>query len=142
MNIPRILEIADMLEKRQLPDGWAFGMMSYVQEVDQICDFETVYLPGHDIVGQKEARALNCKTAACIAGHVFLKYHPESDPFNISSLSIAKIAEEDLGLDVDTACNLFSPPGMDLDYNVITPERAARVLRHLAATGVVDWSIM
>lgn len=48
-------------------------------------------------------------------------------------------AASKLGLDFDTSSNLFYPDHDD--YDSITPQQAGRTLRHLAATGEVDWTV-
>ena len=78
-----------------------------------------------------------CQSPACIAGHAFALFEPKLFANTIGSeYSRAKSA---LGLNRRRAADLFTPDGlMDRTTNI----QAARVLRHLAETGVVDWTII
>lgn len=74
----------------------------------------------------------SCGTSACIAGHALLMFDPKA-------IFIGD-AEPILGLDAARANALFKPKNWDHPkYN--NRRRAARVLRHLATTGNVDWNI-
>lgn len=77
-----------------------------------------------------------CGTVCCIVGHV---HHM----FGTTDIWEARKA---LGLGCLTAhTNLFVPPGWADDWATVAAkyprERAVRVLRHLAATGIVDWDV-
>jgi len=67
-----------------------------------------------------------CGTICCIGGHVSPSgwYQGVAEAFNITE---------------DDAHDLCFPSFRQ--YYDITPARAARVLRHLAHTGKVDWSV-
>jgi hypothetical protein len=71
-------------------------------------------------------RHWHCGTCACIGGHAEAMFgHPDA-----------------LELDSDQEDELFYPSNPPLKYDEIQPADAAKVLRHLAETGEVDWSII
>lgn len=132
MNKENILAVADAIEGHTIP-GLGFNMGNFVG-------------PPRD--GEYDLSGHSCGTIACIAGtarvvrtgvivHVLgshFHWHQEADW---------------LGLDHDDAHELFfaegfwngftaEPPG---GLGGITPAQAVRVLRHLAQTGEVDWSV-
>lgn len=75
----------------------------------------------------------SCGTAACIAGHVAIMVEGKDvDPWDAE-----EIARDWLELSDETARALFTPESKVL-VNATAPA-AARALRHLAATGKVDW---
>ena len=86
----------------------------------------------------------NCSSNACIAGWA-VAYHGTEDrireyrELNYGETMIPEYARELLGLSHVQYKKLFfnSIPYMDREP---TPAEAARVLRHLAATGNVDWN--
>jgi hypothetical protein len=126
MHTERILALADMLERRQLPEGLSFNMASFISDPIN---------PG-------------CGTTCCIAGHAVvlskgLAYI--SDLYESSSNAgsvICRVAEDWLGLGTAVAGELFMPtlPG-GMKWCEITPEMAAWTLRNLAATGLVVWRV-
>ena len=87
-----------------------------------------------------------CGTPACIAGWAdFLWSADHTDDFHTGER-----ARDILGLEEDLSHELFEPAfvygevdigAFDYEKEFISPERAAAVLRNLANTGVVDWSI-
>ena len=94
-----------------------------------------------------------CRAPACIAGHC-VAMHPEFVEFVEESHCICEgsyqhisdLAEEMLELEKDQAAMLFLaiPPGHTQygqlgAYATVTNATAARVLRHLAKTGQVEW---
>lgn len=111
----RILQVADEIEK--LPPR-NFDMHSWADEVD------------------------GCGTVCCIGGHIAL--HKLSD-----ATATDEAVADWLGIEVELAERLFLPGDV---YNVLTldemraawaatPAQGAAVLRHLADTGEVDWTI-
>lgn len=81
----------------------------------------------------------SCGTQACIAGHAVILRKGLAYASKMNAHRIALEAEEILGLDRGKANDLFTPaPG---EGYLNDPRRAARVLRHLAETGDVDWNI-
>jgi hypothetical protein len=122
MNKERILKLADIIEKQphttpQQPDG--FTMSNWT----------------HD-----------CGTPACICGWANHELNKETS--SDIWLGDDRVAAEWLGLDIDTAGSLFEPsrerdsnPWATDWWDEITPAHAAAVLRNLAETGKVDWSV-
>ena len=132
MNPERILAVADAIEKHTIPElgfnmGYFFGH-----------DGELPDLSGH-----------NCGTTACIGGYA-------------RTLMVGSVHKADQGsyeldegkwLDIDftTVNQLFyasNHPAANksngtwaTEFKSITPEQAVRTLRHLAATGTVDWTV-
>jgi hypothetical protein len=80
----------------------------------------------------------DCGTTACIAGWQIMRSGRKLN-YNVDEMAAA-----DLGLDEQQADTLFNGSTFNLcgiARSAITPIHAARVLRHLAATGEVDWSV-
>ena len=74
-----------------------------------------------------------CGAPACIAGHTYALFEPES--FDLRGRTEYTRAKRLLDLRPIQAAGLFTPT----HQRRITNTDAARVLRHLAETGVVDW---
>jgi len=117
VNVENILKVADAIEKHSIPD-LGFNM-SYA----------------FDAVGPEDDRSgHSCGTVACIGGWTNVVLAKSGN------LPIAA-AQRRLELTDRQADALFYPLGywrVDNDY---TPSQAVAVLRHLAATGEVDWTI-
>ncbi len=122
MNRERITRLADRVE--QLPDD-RFTMSRY---------------------------QYNCGTAACIAGHAVAQMMEDGliSKMPESPLYVPSLTKEYLGISDPTMFNhLFKPEhpyalwAADnvLHRGYISKRRAAAVLRYLAETGEVDWSI-
>lgn len=131
MNKERILELADLIENQAFADeGVGFNMSYY-------------YLTNSSGLEVKDYAGHPCGTAACIAGHAWLAAQRGTDG-HVHTLD--KIigprgeteyeAKKYLGLNWRVAEELFIPECLG-DHP--TPAEAARTLRHLAATGNVDW---
>lgn len=75
-----------------------------------------------------------CGTPSCIAGWA-RHMSGQTEP------SAWTIGEEWLGLTETQSDELFLMTDSDISFEDVTPAHAAAVLRHLAATGTVDWSI-
>ena len=75
-----------------------------------------------------------CETPACIAGHVEAIWGSCD-----YSIGVMQRAGKMLDLDRLIYLELFDPhiPGRE----EITPQHAAKVLRHYVATGIVDWDL-
>lgn len=74
-----------------------------------------------------------CGTPSCIAGWA-------NSVFEAVDLNSGEVAAVILGLDFEQESSLFYPSGYS-EASKHTPAQAARTLRHLAATGEVDWSL-
>jgi hypothetical protein len=126
MNKKRILEVADAIERHAIKD-LGFNMSTYMQTPLQ--RWAMPDRSGHD-----------CGTVGCIAGWTLALTNGVATVKEMLGGRIHAKAAEALGLDRLTALELFLAPGMGCHYGQVTPEEAVRVLRHLAETGVVDWS--
>lgn len=129
MNVENILKVADAIEQHSIAElGFNMGL------------FQGFGGQFYDHTGH------NCGTTACIGGWanaiqsktlVEAGDLTEADARNFLGLSPAKAS--DLFYARNYPENLISP---DEDYFIgITAEQAVATLRHLAATGKVDWAI-
>lgn len=126
VNAENILKVADAIEGKSIP-GLGFHMN---------------YLVGNeaDDAEDDKLNVANCNTVACIAGWA------NALNANLPNATFG-FARSFLGLDEAQGDQLFyasnhpdAEDGMGpLDY--IEPFRAVRTLRHLAATGEVDWTV-
>jgi hypothetical protein len=119
MNVENILRLADAIEKRSIA-GLGFNMMNWIDTT----------LP--DVAGHP------CGTAACIAGWAYILNTGRMQEHSDEPLWVT--AQKLLGLDVEDADNLFEPGNPDT-WADITDQQAVRTLRHLAATGEVNWNL-
>lgn len=142
MNAENILKVADAIEaaittKTGLNGVLGFNMASFVNT---------------EPTGYKD-HVDNCGTTACIAGWAYAiktQATPEamkdiiSAEGRVGSGSYNKIpntARDFLDLDQDQADDLFMSDYAPIELYDIKPQTAVRVLRHLAATGEVDWNV-
>ena len=80
---------------------------------------------------------VKCNSAACIAGWTTMVFGSVR-----SDSSFEKQARDILDLDHDLSDRLFVPDNEgDVDPYKSTALGASRVVRHLAETGMVDWSL-
>jgi hypothetical protein len=129
INVENILKVADAIEQHSIPD-LGFNMKNWFNEAgDGIVDNS-----GH-----------NCGTVACIAGwtaYLAKGSEPTHAYWTYKDGHTSKIAREFLGLSRWEAGDLFEPGAVAAaDWGSIKPSQAVAVIRHLAATGEVDWSI-
>jgi hypothetical protein len=141
MNIDKINALAEKMEHWDEIDG-----IGQVQGFE-MGDFACRYQRGEENLAAKYgvhwANGHKCGTAGCIAGCAVAMQYPYREI--TESAHIAEEAEEILELTCDQAIELFMPSSTSVIYSGpgpydITPQQAARVLRHLAATGEVDWN--
>ena len=136
MNVENILKVADAIEARSI--AWlGFNVRSwYADRNDGISGIEYKDQSGH-----------KCGTVACIAGWATAVEIGETgltEEFEairlrgkqLINLPLVSTPEEFLGIDQEQANDLFY--GAEDDT---TPEKAVIVLRNLAETGVVDWTV-
>jgi hypothetical protein len=129
MNKDNILAVADAIEKHSIA-GLGFNMNYCVSPADFMTDH----------TGQ------HCGTVACIAGWS-RAIRQGSVPEVARTLPLFEPEPEIewLGLSEDDAEELFYPDRYAtdevLDLGDVTTAQAVAVLRHLAETGEVDWSI-
>ncbi len=89
----------------------------------------------------------HCGTPACIAGWTVAIGH--DNPTSVQNNDAFDEARALLGLTLTEGVSLFMPSKSVACYYTtdpesqkhISPARAAAVLRHLAYTGIIDWSI-
>ncbi|MCV0350234.1 MAG: hypothetical protein K5863_09165 [Nitratireductor sp.] len=138
MNITAIQNLASLLENLPAQHERGFNMETYIDE---------------NLIDEETNVGFKCNSTACIAGWAclaldydgtFRKTIRTKEPNGLYE----GVAAEILDLDEDTALSLFEPMNTDFDdrtdvrWDTITPQQAAKVLRHLAKTGEVDWSIV
>lgn len=132
VNRENVLRVADAIENHSIK--WlGFNMQSYAASASR---FAPDKLNG-------------CGTVACLAGWtkaVLGNVRTERGLLawerrvSRKDRGVAKDTAPLLGLDDDDASDLFHPDGWWQHENQ-TPAQAVAVLRHLAETGEVDWSI-
>lgn len=108
--------------------GLAFNMRLFYSDLP---------LPSRRSGWQKHLSA-ECDTTACIAGWTVLAL---GHGINQERCDIVKDAQALLGLSYDQALELFFMKETKVGLDQVDDKRAAAVLRNLAETGVVDWSI-
>jgi hypothetical protein len=81
-----------------------------------------------------------CGTPACIGGWLARN---NSEEFLASPLSTTDFGAKKLGLTYDQAYTLFVGGSYFPKFSIFNAnnQQAAKILRHLAATGEVDWSV-
>lgn len=141
MNITAIHTLAETLENLPPEKKVGFNMGTYHH------DLASDFGPMETNVGHQ------CGTVACIAGWASMFLREDGTGLlqrprrEIDIPAFDDLGAHLLGLDENQANSLFEPmnyefENADIDWGQITPAQAAKVLRHLAATGEVDWSIV
>ncbi len=122
MNKDRILELADRIEK-----------MPLLADVRRSND-SGIEVSAPEIFDMEHWRSrTDCGSIACVGGWATIMFgNPDKYYSDVASGEL-------LGLDWSDAQMLFYPT--QSTWYRIAPARAAAVLRNLAATGLVDWSI-
>jgi len=120
MNVENILRVADAIEQHSIPD-LGFNMARWYGD------------------GEFDRSGHECETVACIGGWAM---HLLSDR-NVGAHDFDDVdhAARLLGINRATSTDLFYALGCLTSFDEITPSHAVAVLRHLAKTGEVDWSI-
>lgn len=117
MNVENILKVADAIERHSIPD-LGFNMRTFGAPAnDDYRDFS-----GH-----------NCGTVACIVGWTLRVLPAFRAWFNEDAVA------HPFGISQSDWVELTLPDGYR--FSEATSSQAVAVLRHLAATGKVDWSI-
>lgn len=132
MNIERINLLADTIEQHRIKD-LGFNMMAFASS----CEIS----PELDRSGH------SCGTTACIGGHAVALAHADwtlSDLAAADDVGSSHLLHNDardwLGITEDQADCLFYKSPKGVPFEMTTPAMAVKTLRHLAATGVVDWN--
>lgn len=124
----RLAILAEWLEAGGEAPHIKFGMYTYLKLLDK---------NGNETYDKNEA----CNSICCMAGALAQTFgDPSTNVLWLShvGIGISEYARKLVGLDQIEGNALFEPAG--LDFRSITPQQAARVVRHLIATGNVDWS--
>ncbi|MBN7759747.1 hypothetical protein JYP52_01245 [Nitratireductor aquibiodomus] len=141
LNINAVNALADLLDNLPAETETGFNMMYYNRALD------------HSYMQVDTHVEHECGTVCCIAGWAAMYLQEGDQPLRetpakreLHHLPRRK-AREILGLTEHQTRQLFEPmdhddPAPDLDWYSVTPKQAAKVLRHLAATSVVDWTII
>jgi hypothetical protein len=143
MNKERILQLADFIENGKAVEAdLGFNMTDFWEPQAHALSEDK---SGHD-----------CGTVACIAGHALFLTGKATvgKPKTVPSVAIEAarwLGLEDMGEMNEVADQLFYgwSPGDQyvrglyaVDMSRVTPADAAKVLRNLAETGKVDWTII
>ncbi|TIQ64400.1 MAG: hypothetical protein E5X41_17215 [Mesorhizobium sp.] len=137
MNVIAINNLAAFLENIPSKHDRGFNMTSYVAAGVSV---------------EQTNVGFQCNSTACIAGWASLVLGENGEIMKTARKTsevddfYEDFATELLGLDYRTGLELFEPMNqivelMEADWDEVTPRQAAKVLRHLARTGEVDWSI-
>ena len=144
MNVENINKLATALEKVEWLGGQLFDMGDWGTNMwHNVLGSMGIRLDGVEIQGiTLDDKITHCGTTGCIAGWAILVLGDGS----LGTHGSSDYATDLLGLeDRDVANSLFTPASYDLDelgYPDITAGMAAEVLRDLAKTGEVNWSIV
>lgn len=123
MNVENILKVAEVLESDAAEDHFAMSsVLSWAGKFEDISS-----KPVREILH-------NCGTTACILGWTVALADTET-PY--SGTMDDEIASKFFDMDQDELYPLFYAEDA---MSIRDPKAAARVVRHLAATGKVDWS--
>lgn len=131
INAENILKVADAIEAKSLP-GLGFTMDYFIYSGLGAADSDKLGVP-------------DCGTVACIAGWANMVMGERSSPTFAAAAAFFGITE-DQGEQLFYARNhplaeedIYGD--MNAPLEMISVEEAVRTLRHLAATGVVDWTV-
>lgn len=129
MNKERLLHIADVLESDRAQDHFAMRVYFSFRNAEFSKELNKTIPIGDEIEGSLE----RCGTTACIAGWTIAEFDPK-----YAGTTFGPHAALILDLDDDTWPKLFTATeSMSID----DPKEAAKVVRHLAETGKVDWRL-
>ena len=126
MNKENVLAVADAIERHSIPD-LGFNMSCFVGEVE----------PGF----RDDHFGSTCGTVACIAGWTRCVRTMKALELPRGDFNWALEADW-LGLDGATSELFWGDDFVNRHLEEVTPSQAVHVLRHLAETGEVDWSII
>lgn len=134
MNVENILKLAEVLESPAAEEH--FDMSSWLDHNGD-----------HDLPDEITYNEMikDCGTVACIAGWATVL--AKGDEIVKEENYEFGIGADYLDLEYTQAKHLFTPgvfitvDGEEVSAYAATPKQAAKVLRHLAATGEVDWDV-
>ena len=127
MNKDNVLAVADAIEKHSIPK-LGFNMCVFGAKADSA------------FADRTDKSGHGCGTVACIAGTARTLRTGRIFLIRVSRFRWSKEADW-LGLDENDANELFFAAAANIDLEDIEPAQAVAVLRHLAETGKVDWSV-
>ncbi|WP_353645718.1 hypothetical protein [Mesorhizobium sp. WSM2239] len=137
MNVDAINNLAGFLENIPSRHNRGFNMESYAGTVGEYTEANVGF---------------QCKSTACIAGWACMilgqKGQVLKNARRESQIEGAyeEVAGNLLGLGYRMADELFEPmnnscTALEVNWSKVTPRQAAKVLRHLAKAGEVDWEV-
>ena len=132
LNIAAINTVADAVE------GLPFDVFNMGEWMDTLGGPINTVVPNWN---DRVQTAVDCETAACIAGWTCIVLDDEWSPYGYD-YKPDKRARKLLGMTMDEARQLFTPVvGVDVmcNYADITPKDAADTMRRYADTGRVEW---
>lgn len=143
MDVTRIIELADFLDEQE---PYFDQRQFFMRDEDLASNFD---FPTRD--SYVDVPTTYCSTPSCIAGHAIAKYRPDFLP-QLRIAEYGTIVEPHGGpsftITAGTLLDLTSSQRFDLfinyerhltDRQCADPKVGAAALRHLAATGTVDW---
>lgn len=127
MNVENILKVADAIERHTISDlGFNMGTLRY----------------GEHVYPDKSGH--NCGTVACIAGWTLAVLgNLKTEGFDEAAayLGVTRANDPDGNAELFFASNHPRAKNGVGPLQLISQEQALATLRHLAATGEVDWSV-
>lgn len=124
VNAQNILKVADAIEQHTIAD-LGFNMVMW----RQFARDDAPDMSGH-----------NCGTTACVAGWACAVLLNDLEA--VDALGMTEMGRDFFGLDHDQSFELFIAQGRaESDMADVPQDQAIRTLRHLAATGEVDWTV-
>lgn len=131
----KLLDLADLLETEAVQKH--FHMASFYHDPPVWADDEAL-APRDD---QGRVSFVDCGTTACIAGWALAQHDPlypfEDRDVNESILDFSKLVDIDYSL-----AYALCVPAMHAAIDATNPRAAAKVVRHLAVSGEVNWDIV
>jgi len=145
MNKERILQVADAIEQHTIP--WlGFNMGPFIYSAEGTA--KAIAEKSPELEWSLDRSGHECGTVACIAGHAAIimadlkaPLETEAQVDEFAQGSFIREASEWLGLEAGPAHKLFFGDGAETYRAHIPADQAVRTLRHLAATGQVDWTV-
>ena len=136
MNTERLTVLAKLLESANSNGVICIPLPNGTEALPSKFDME--YWAEHNLIKYRDV----CGTASCIGGTANLLWSQDRSSFGIESIGNAR---ELLGLERRVADDLFYPwklwAYLDAEPEARSPKAAAKVIRHLIATGEVDWAV-
>lgn len=136
VNVENVLKVADAIEQHSIPD-LGFNMLDYVHEVDPN--------NGYDVKYYGDRSGHSCGTVACIAGWARRIRTGQPLAPEAGYLFDWRTEARWLGLSPRVggsgALLFLGDDDTNERLDKVTTAEAVAVLRHLAKTGKVDWTV-